>query len=187
MSCSSLLTLWQVQTGSFSRIAHDETNYLVVYFKARLTETYEIWIEQGYTNSRSIHHHNSCCGKQTYKTMISTPNTSNIIYADEQHQIFYSSIHHLASSCISSIVPLSPRQISPSVSLVDSEWRNLRDCTMLESILSSKGQFASSKLSINRDTWVTHKSVVIIKIQGRRILAYNEGINEVLRANNQGQ
>ena len=44
----SILTLWQALSGLFSRIAHDETNYLAVYFKTRLTETYEIWIEQGY-------------------------------------------------------------------------------------------------------------------------------------------
>jgi len=81
------------------------------------------------------------------------------------------SIHHLASSCISSyieVAPLSSRKIS-SVSLLDSEWRNLRDSIVPESILSSKGQFAWSKLSINRDTWTTHKSVVIVEIQGRRI------------------
>jgi len=42
----SLLTL---STDSlFSRIAHEETNYSVVYFKAGSTETYEIQIEQGY-------------------------------------------------------------------------------------------------------------------------------------------
>jgi len=61
-----------------------------------------------------------------------------------------------------SIDPLSPHEISDSVSLVDSEWQNLRDSTALESILSSKGQFASSKLSINRDTWTAHKSVVML-------------------------
>ena len=44
----SLLTLWQALSGSLSRIAHDETNYSVVYFKAGLTETYKIRIEQGY-------------------------------------------------------------------------------------------------------------------------------------------
>jgi len=111
-------------------------------------------------NSRSIHH-NPCGGKCTYKTMVSTQYTSNI-YADEQHRIFHSSIHHLASSCIPSIDPLSPHEISDSASLVDTEWRNLRDSTMLESMLSSKGQFASSKLSINRDTWVAHKSAVML-------------------------
>ena len=74
----------------------------------------------------------------------------------------YSSIHHLTSLCIPSIDPLSPHEISASVSLADSEWWNLRDSTMLESMLSSKGQFASSKLSINRDTWAAHKSAVMI-------------------------
>ena len=74
----------------------------------------------------------------------------------------YSSIHHLTSLCIPSIDPLSPHEISGSVSLVDSEWRNLRDSTVLESMLSSKGQFASSKLSINRDTWTAHKSAVMM-------------------------
>jgi len=44
----SVLTIWQALSGSLSRIAHDETNYSAVYFKTRLTETYEIWIEQGY-------------------------------------------------------------------------------------------------------------------------------------------
>jgi len=44
----SVLALWQALSGSLSRIAHDETNYSAVYFKTRLTETYEIWIEQGY-------------------------------------------------------------------------------------------------------------------------------------------
>jgi len=70
------------------------------------------------------------------------------------------SIHHLASSCISSpreIVPLSPREISASVSLLDCEWRNMRDSIVMESILSSKGQFASSKLNINCDTWARHE------------------------------
>jgi len=49
---------------------------------------------------------------------------------------------------------------------------------VLEHILSSKGQFASSKLSISRDTWATGGSVEIIEIEGRGILAYNKGINE---------
>jgi len=65
------------------------------------------------------------------------------------------SIHHLASWRISSpreVAPLSPSKISPSVSLLDSEWRNMRDSTIMEFILSSKGQFASSELSINCNT-----------------------------------
>jgi len=77
------------------------------------------------------------------------------------------SIHHLASSYISSskeLAPLSPHGISASVSQFESEWRNLRVSIMPESILSSKRQFASSKLSINRDTWATHESAVIIYI-----------------------
>jgi len=80
---------------------------------------------------------------------------SNIIYWDEH------SIHHLASLCTSSpteVAPLSPRQISASLSLLDSEWQNLSVSIALECILLSKGQFASSKLSINRDTWGTCKS-----------------------------
>ena len=75
------------------------------------------------------------------------------------------SVHHLASSCISSptkVVILSPHKISVSLSLLDSVWRNLRDSIVPESILSSKGQFASSKLRINRDTWGTHKSAPMI-------------------------
>jgi len=91
-------------------------------------------------------------------------------------------IHHLVSSYISSlreVAPLSPREISASVSLLDSEWQNLRVSIVLESILSSKGQFASSKLNISRDTWPTHKSTVIIEVQGKRISAYSKGINEV--------
>ena len=75
------------------------------------------------------------------------------------------SVHHLASSCISSptkLVLLSPRKISVSLYLLDSVWRNLRDSIVPESILSSKGQFASSKLRINRDTWGTYKSALMI-------------------------
>ena len=53
---------------------------------------------------------------------------------------------------------------------------------MPESILSSEGQFASSKLSINRDTWKTIQ--INREMQERRISAYNEGINEVLNASN---
>jgi len=60
------------------------------------------------------------------------------------------------------VVPLSPHKISDSVSLADSEWRNLRDSTVLEFRLSSKGQFASSKLSINCDIWAAHNSAVMI-------------------------
>ena len=100
------------------------------------------------------------------------------------------SIRHLASSCISSlreVTPLSPREMSVSVSLLDSVWQNLRDSIVLEFILSSGGQFASSRLSINRDTWATRKSAVTIKIQRRRILAYNEGIHETQRADDWGQ
>jgi len=77
------------------------------------------------------------------------------------------SIHHLASSYISSskeLAPLSPHGISASVSQFESEWQNLRVSIMPESILSSKRQFASSKLSINRNTWATHESAVIIYI-----------------------
>jgi len=68
------------------------------------------------------------------------------------------STHHLASWSISSprdVAPLTPREISASLSLLDCEWQNLRVSIVLESILWSKGQFASSKLSINRDTWAT--------------------------------
>ena len=72
--------------------------------------------------------------------------------------------------------------MSAPMSTVDSEWQNMRGSIVMESILSSKGQFASSKLSINRDTWATHKSAVMIEIQERRILAYNKGINETSRA-----
>jgi len=94
------------------------------------------------------------------KTIVSTQYTFNIIYWDEQHWI------------------------SVPVSVLDSDWQNLRDSIVLESILSSKGQFASSKLSINRDTSATHKSAVVMEIQGRRILAYNKGKNEVFSTNN---
>ena len=65
------------------------------------------------------------------------------------------SIHHLASSCISSVMeiaPPSPCKISASVSLLDSIGQNMRVSIVPESMVSSKGQFASSKLSINRDT-----------------------------------
>ena len=41
-----------------------------------------------------------------------------------------------------------------------SEWRNMRDSIVVESILSFKGQFASSKLNIN--TWATRESGVMI-------------------------
>ena len=83
------------------------------------------------------------------KQLVIMSSTSNIIYWDE------CSIHHPASSWIPSlreVGPLSSRQISISVSLLDPEWRNLMDSISLESIISSKGQFASSKLSINRET-----------------------------------
>jgi len=91
------------------------------------------------------------------------------------HNIYWDEffIHHLASSLVE-VAPLPPRKISASLSLLDSEWRNLRDSIVMESKLSSKGQFASSKLNINRDTWKIHK---LAEIQGRRILAYNERIN----------
>ena len=96
-------------------------------------------------------------------------------------------IHHLASSCIPSpreATPWSPDEESPSVSLVDSEWQNTRVSIVLESILSPKGQSASNKLNISCDTWATHKSGVMIEIQEGRILAYDEGINEALSADN---
>jgi len=82
------------------------------------------------------------------------------------------------------VAPLSPREISVTVSLLDTEWQNLRVSIVLESILSSKGQFASSKLSINRDTWAAHESAVMIEIKGKRIWAYNKGINEEVSAKN---
>jgi len=75
----------------------------------------------------------------------------------------------------------STRKVLAPVSLLDSVWWNLKVSIVPESILSSKGQFASNKLSINCDTWATHKSG---EIQGRRILAYGKGINEEWRAGN---
>jgi len=45
---------------------------------------------------------------------------------------------------------------------MDSEWQNLKVSIDLEFILSTKGKFASSKLSINRDTWPVYESVVMI-------------------------
>jgi len=86
----------------------------------------------------------------------------NIHRTSSTRMKYIESSNHLASSCIPSIDPLSPHEISDSVSLVDSEWWNLRDSIVLESMLSSKGQFASSKLSINRDTWAAHKSAVMM-------------------------
>jgi len=74
------------------------------------------------------------------------------------------SIHDLASSCISSpreVAPVSSCEIFASVSLLDSVWQNLSDSIVMESTLSSKGQFASSKLNINCDTWATHKSAMM--------------------------
>jgi len=100
------------------------------------------------------------------------------------------SICHLVSLCISllrEVTSLSPQEMSASVSLLDSVWQNLRDSIVLESILSLEGQSASSKLSINRDTWAQCKSAVMIEIQGRRILAYNEEINETQRADDCSQ
>jgi len=88
------------------------------------------------------------------KQLVIMLSTSNIIYWDK------CSIHHPASSWIPllrEVGPLSSHQISISVSLLDPEWWNLMDSISLESIISSKGQFASSKLSINRDTWKAHK------------------------------
>ena len=75
-------------------------------------------------------------------------------------------MHHLAPSCISSpgeVTPLLSRKVFASVSLLSSEWRSLMDSIVLESILSSEGQFASSELSINRETWKTHKLAHIYK------------------------
>jgi len=82
------------------------------------------------------------------KQLVIMSSTSNTIYWDE------CSIHHPASwiPSLREVGPLSSRQISVSVSLLDPEWRNLMDSISLESIISSKGQFASSKLSINRET-----------------------------------
>jgi len=77
--------------------------------------------------------------------------TSNIIYWDEQCRILYPS-SCLFMNSLREVGPLSPRQISASLSLLVSEWRNLMDSIVLESIISSKAQFASSKLSINRET-----------------------------------
>jgi len=45
---------------------------------------------------------------------------------------------------------------------MDSEWQNLKVSIDLEFILSTKGKFASNKLSINRDTWPVYESVVMI-------------------------
>ena len=92
----------------------------------------------------------SCSGKWTNKTMVIMTSTSSTGINNTE-----SSIYYLASPYISSlkeIAPLSPCGISASLSLLDSEWQNLRDSIVLESILLSKGQFASSKLSINCDT-----------------------------------
>ena len=99
------------------------------------------------------------------------------------------SIHHLASSYIPSpreIAPLSSRKTSASVSLSDSEWRNLKVSIVLESILSFKGQFASSKSSINRDTFEQHTQISSDDIDVRKcaFFTYNEGINEVFSADN---
>ena len=69
---------------------------------------------------------------------------------------------------------------------MDSEWQNLKVSIDLEFILSTKGKFASSKLSINRDTWPVYESVVMIDIR-KSAFTYNEGINEAWSANNQGQ
>jgi len=53
----------------------------------------------------------------------------------------------------------------------------------MESILSSKGQFASSKLSINRDTWATRIRSDDIDIT-KSAFTYDEGIKEVCNASN---
>jgi len=50
-------------------------------------------------------------------------------------------------------------------------------------MLSSKGQFASNKLSINHDTWIKHESAMLIEIKGKGISIYNKGNNEVWTAN----
>ena len=128
----------------------------------------------------------SCDGKWTDKRLVHNIHPTSSTGLNNTN----CSIRHLASSCISSlreVAPLSPREMSVSVSLLDSVWQNLRDSIVLESILSSEGQSVSSKLSINRDTWAKCKSAVTIEIQGRRILAYNEGINETQRADDWGQ
>ena len=93
------------------------------------------------------------------------------------------SIHHLASSNISSpreVAPLSPREISASVSLLNSVWWNLRIplCWNLYFCpkvslpwadwvsTATSGKFSLSKLSINHSTWTTHRSAQRYKEEG---------------------
>jgi len=97
-------------------------------------------------------------------------------------------IYYLASSYISSsseVDPLLLREISASLSVLDPRLLNLKVSIVLWSILSSKGQFASHKLSINRDTWTTHTSEVIMEMKGRKIFAYNKRMDEEWKADNQ--
>ena len=176
--------LWWVWADSLSRIADEEASYSVVY-KAGLTETYEIWIEQGYTSQI---------------LMISTLAqfiTIHVVENVHTKQRLVHNIHHLlgwttpkypihyASSRISSSTEIAPsHEISPSVSLLDSEWQNLREYTVLESIILSKRTIRFKE--IEYQPWHL-SSTQISGDDGRRILAYNKGINEVLSANNEGQ
>lgn len=97
------------------------------------------------------------------------------------------SIHHLASSNISSprdVAPLSPRQISASVSLLDAVWRNLRIPLSLNLYFRSNDNFLWAN-------WASTATPGLHTNQHRdtrkKILADNEEINGVLRANNYGQ
>ena len=87
-----------------------------------------------------------------YQLFCSIHHNSLVMRWKMKHSYYTVYIQHYWVSSPREVIPLSSHNISASLSLLDSEWWNLRDSSVLESILSSKGQFASSKLSINRDT-----------------------------------
>jgi len=85
------------------------------------------------------------------------------------------SIYHLASSCIPSIrevAPLSFRETCPSVSLSDSEWRNMMDSIVL------KYTFFQRTICFEQIEYqLRHldNTQISAEIQGRGILAYGKG------------
>ena len=84
-------------------------------------------------------------------------------------------IYHLASSCIPSVrevAPLSFHETCPSVSLSDSEWRNMMDSIVL------KYTFFQRTICFEQIEYqLRHldNTQISVEIQGRGILAYKKG------------
>jgi len=76
------------------------------------------------------------------------------------------------------VVPVSFCEASASISRLDSEWWKAMLYIVPEQMFSSTGQFAGSKLSINRDPWAISGDD---RDKGR-VLAHNQRINERLKA-----